>query len=74
MQANDVQVTKASQAFIDEVKSKTSTLEQKWVAEAKAKGVPDPAQVLKEFRALDRGRLMVRLTNPGSRSRGATNS
>jgi TRAP-type C4-dicarboxylate transport system substrate-binding protein len=52
MQANDVQVTKASQSFIDEVKSKTSTLEQKWVAEAKAKGVPDPAQLLKEFRAL----------------------
>jgi TRAP-type C4-dicarboxylate transport system substrate-binding protein len=52
MQANDVKVTKASQSFIDEVKNKTSTLEQKWVAEAKAKGVPDPAQLLKEFRAL----------------------
>lgn len=52
MQANGVQVTKASQAFIDEVKSKTSVLEQKWISDAKAKGIADPAQVLKEFRAL----------------------
>jgi TRAP-type C4-dicarboxylate transport system substrate-binding protein len=52
MQANGVQATKASKAFIDEVKAKTSTLEERWISEAKAKGLADPAQVLKEYRAL----------------------
>jgi TRAP-type C4-dicarboxylate transport system substrate-binding protein len=51
MQANGVQITKADPKFVAEVKSKTSLLEQKWVADAKAKGLKDPAKVLAEFRA-----------------------
>ncbi len=51
MQANNVQLTKASKAFIEDVKSKTDSLEKKWIEEAKAKGLADPAKVLKEFRA-----------------------
>ena len=52
MQANNVEVVNASKAFIDEVKAKTSKLEDKWISEAKAKGLKDPAEVLKEYRAL----------------------
>lgn len=52
MQANNVEVVNASKAFIDEVKAKTSKLEDKWMSEAKAKGLKDPAEVLKEYRAL----------------------
>ena len=51
MQANNVQVTKADARFVADIKSKTSALEQKWVAEAKAKGLADPAKALAEFRA-----------------------
>ena len=52
MQANNVEVVTAGKAFIDEVKAKTSALENKWVSEAKARGLENPAQVLKEYRAL----------------------
>ena len=55
MQANNVEVVNANKAFIDEVKAKTSTLETKWVSEAKAKGLQDPAGVLKEYRSLIAG-------------------
>jgi TRAP-type C4-dicarboxylate transport system substrate-binding protein len=51
MQANGVQITKADAKFVADVKSKTSSLEQKWIADAKAKGLKDPAKVLAEFRA-----------------------
>lgn len=51
MQANNVQVTAANPAFVKEVKEKTSGLEQKWVSDAKAKGLANPEQVLKEYRA-----------------------
>ena len=51
MQANNVQVTKADAKFVADVKAKTSALEQKWVQEAKAKGLADPAKVLAEFRS-----------------------
>ena len=51
MQANDVQVTKADAKFVADVKSRTAPLEQKWVADARAKGLADPAKVLAEFRA-----------------------
>ena len=52
MQANSVEVVNASKAFIDEVKTKTAGLEKKWVTEAKARGLQDPAEVLKEYRSL----------------------
>lgn len=51
MQANGVQITKADAKFVGEVKAKIAPLEQKWVTEAKAKGLADPAKVLAEFRA-----------------------
>ena len=51
MQANGVQVVKADAAFVADVKRKTSGLEAKWIAEAKTKGLTDPAKVLAEFRA-----------------------
>jgi TRAP-type C4-dicarboxylate transport system substrate-binding protein len=51
MQANGVELTKADKAFIDEVRAKTAPLEQKWLADAKAKGIANPEQVLREFRA-----------------------
>jgi TRAP-type C4-dicarboxylate transport system substrate-binding protein len=51
MQANNVQVTKADAKFVADVKAKTAPLEQKWVQEAQAKGLPDAARVLAEFRS-----------------------
>lgn len=51
MQANNVQITKADAKFVADVKAKTSQLEQKWVNDAKAKGLPSPDKVLAEFRA-----------------------
>jgi len=51
MQANGVVATVANKAFVDEVKAKTSGLEAKWVADAKAKGLANPEQVLREYRA-----------------------
>jgi len=52
MQANNVEVVNANKAFIDEVKVKTSALESKWIAETKSRGLANPEQVLKEYRAL----------------------
>lgn len=51
MQANNVQVTKADAKFVADVKARTSTLEQKWVKDAEAKGLKDAAKVLAEFRS-----------------------
>jgi TRAP-type transport system periplasmic protein len=51
MQANNVQVISASPAFVKDVKDRTAGLEAKWVADAKAKGLSNADQVLKEYRA-----------------------
>ncbi len=51
MQANGVQITKADAKFVADVKARTASLETKWVADAKAAGLNDPAQVLADFRA-----------------------
>jgi len=51
MQANGVQIVKADPKFVADVKARTGSLEQKWIADAKAKGLKDPAKVLAEFRA-----------------------
>jgi TRAP-type C4-dicarboxylate transport system substrate-binding protein len=51
MQANGVTRQMAGKPFVDEVRSKTASLEQKWVADAKAKGLANAEQVLKEYRA-----------------------
>jgi TRAP-type transport system periplasmic protein len=51
MQANNVQVVKADARFVADIKAKTSALEAKWVQDAKAKGLKDPAKVLAEFRS-----------------------
>ena len=50
MQANNVQIVKADAAFVADVKSRTASLEQKWVKDAEAKGLKDAAKVLAEFR------------------------
>ncbi len=52
MQANNVEVVNASKEFVEEVKAKTSGLENKWISEAKQRGLPNPAEVLKEYRSL----------------------
>lgn len=51
MQANGVQHTVASKAFVDQVKSRTDALERKWVAAAKAKGLANGEQLIREFRS-----------------------
>ena len=51
MQANGVQVVKADAKFVADIKAKTSGLEAKWVSDAQAAGLKDPAKVLAEFRA-----------------------
>ena len=51
MQTAGVTHTVADKKFVDEVRSRTQALEQKWIADAKAKGLPNAEAVLKEFRA-----------------------
>lgn len=51
MRSAGVQVIKASKSFVDEVRKLTASLEQSWIADAKAAGLADPEQVLKAFRA-----------------------
>ena len=51
MQSAGVVHTVASKAFVDEIRGKTQALEQKWITDAKAKGLANPEQVLKDFRA-----------------------
>jgi TRAP-type C4-dicarboxylate transport system substrate-binding protein len=51
MQSSGVVPQSASKAFVDEVKVKTSALEAKWIADAKAKGLANPEQVIKDYRA-----------------------
>lgn len=51
MQANGVQHTVASPAFTEQMRAKTSELERKWMADAKAKGLANPEQVIREYRA-----------------------
>ncbi|MBK8019158.1 MAG: TRAP transporter substrate-binding protein [Betaproteobacteria bacterium] len=51
MQTTGVKMMPAPKAFMDEIRAKTAPLEQKWIADAKAKGLANAEQVLKEFRA-----------------------
>lgn len=51
MQANGVVITKANPTFVNEVKAKTSSLEAKWIADAKTKGLANPDKLLAQFRA-----------------------
>lgn len=51
MQANNVQIVKADAKFVADVKAKTAPLEQKWVKDAQAKGLPNADKVLAEFRS-----------------------
>jgi hypothetical protein len=50
MQANGVQHTVATKAFVDQVKAKTDALERKWATDAAAKGLANGEQVIREFR------------------------
>ena len=51
MQANNVQVVKADAKLVADIKSKTSQLEAKWIKDAEAKGLKNPAKLLADFRA-----------------------
>jgi TRAP-type C4-dicarboxylate transport system substrate-binding protein len=51
MQAAGVQFTKADAAFVKDVQTKTAALEDKWAADAEAKGLKNAKGVLAEFRA-----------------------
>ena len=51
MQANNVQMVKADAKFVADVKARTGALEAKWAKDAEAKGLPNAAKVLAEFRA-----------------------
>ena len=51
MQANGVQVSKADAKFVADIKTRTSALEGKWVADAEAKGLKNAKKVLADFRA-----------------------
>jgi TRAP-type C4-dicarboxylate transport system substrate-binding protein len=50
MQANGVEFTKADAAFVNAVKSKTSSLEEAWIKAAEARGLKDAKKVLADFR------------------------
>ncbi|MEJ7929836.1 TRAP transporter substrate-binding protein [Ramlibacter sp. AN1015] len=51
MQANNVQVVKADQKFVADVKSRTSALEERWAKDAESKGLKNAGKVLADFRA-----------------------
>ena len=51
MQISGFEGTMADAKFVADFKGKTNPLEAAWVKEAQAKGLKDPAAVLKEFRA-----------------------
>ncbi len=51
MQASDVRANFADRAFVEAVRARTSPIELKWIAEARAKGLERPEQVLREFRS-----------------------
>jgi TRAP-type C4-dicarboxylate transport system substrate-binding protein len=51
MQVSGFELTQADAKFIADFKAKTAPIEAEWIKEAKAKGLKDPAAVLKEFRA-----------------------
>ena len=51
LQSKGAQTVKADAQFTADVKARVAPLEAKWVQDAAAKGLPDPAKVLAEFRA-----------------------
>ena len=51
MQATGVRAMVADRAFVDEIRARVEPLEDKWVVDARARGLADPEQVLREFRA-----------------------
>lgn len=51
MQATGLRTTVAGKAFVDEVRAKVAPLDRKWIVDARARGLANPEQVLREFRA-----------------------
>lgn len=51
MQATGVHTTIASRIFVDELRAKVAPLERKWIVDARARGLANAEQVLREFRA-----------------------
>ncbi len=52
MQAEGIQKVMADKVFVDAVRAKTNALQEKWVKDAKAKGLANADQVLKEYTEL----------------------
>ncbi len=50
-QVAGIEATEADAAFIADFRNKTASIEQEWITAAKAKGLKNAEQVLKEFRA-----------------------
>jgi TRAP-type C4-dicarboxylate transport system substrate-binding protein len=51
MQAAGVSTIVPGKAFVDELRALVAPLERKWIVDARAKGLANPEQVLREFRA-----------------------
>lgn len=51
IKANNIQVTRADEKFVSEVKAKVAPIEANWAKSAEAKGLKDAAKVLADFRA-----------------------
>ncbi|MCX7274465.1 MAG: TRAP transporter substrate-binding protein DctP [Burkholderiales bacterium] len=51
LQAAGVPATRPGKAFVDEVRTRSQALEQRWLRDAQALGLDNAAQVLREFRA-----------------------
>ncbi|HPU53112.1 MAG TPA: TRAP transporter substrate-binding protein [Burkholderiaceae bacterium] len=51
MQANGVQVSQATRAFLEVLHARTVPVEQRWVRDAKARGLANADAVLREYRA-----------------------
>ena len=51
MQAAGVSTIVPGKAFVDELRARVATLERKWIVDARARGLANPEQVLREFRA-----------------------
>ncbi len=51
MQATGVRTTVAGKGFLDELRARVAPLERKWTVDARARGLPNAEQVLREFRA-----------------------
>ena len=50
MQASNVQISQPTRAFIEALHARTAPLEQRWIRDAKARGLANADAVLREYR------------------------